>query len=181
MIRVRDRLILLALGVIFVAFGIYMIFTIVEDHRFINGDFVSWLEAEAVIDDCRAGIVDLTRSGKEYIYTIRYEYTVSFNTSMGWVSYENTADNQVRQTSPDLTIDAFQQIASGNAGTVSYDPENPEDFRWGSKDNIAKAASNPMRILFCIVLLAGSGLVMWLAIRPLLRQKEKLAWHEIPE
>ena len=178
MMRFRDRMLLLALGALFLALGIYTIFSIIEEHRFVTGEFVGWIEADATIEDYQASITDCVKTRKEYTYYIQYEYTVSFDTPAGRVSVHNSMVNQERRASPGLTADSFAPLVTGEAGALSYDPENPEDYRWGRKDDITKAASSPLRILICAVFIAGSAMIIWLAIRPLIKKKEKNLWHE---
>jgi len=178
MMKLRDRVLLLALGGVFLVLGIFTMSSIIEERRFVNGDFIQWIQTDATIDDYQVSIDSREPSRKEYIYTLRYDYTVNFETSEGWVRIHNSIESQEKRASPDLTTDSFAPMIIGEVNPLSFNPDDPEDYRWGSKDDITKAASNPMRILICAVFIVGSVLLIWLAIRPFIKKKEKLAWHE---
>ena len=181
MIRVRDRLLLVVLGVIFLALAVYSIYSLIEERRFVTGDFVGWAESNATVEDSRISILGITSSGKDFVYSLRYEYKVSFDTAAGRVIFDYSIDNQEKRAESNLSADDFRPINAGDAGTVSYDPGNPEDYRWGNKAAITKNATNPTRFLICIALIAGSGLIIWIAIRPFINKKEKRPWHETDE
>lgn len=177
MIRIRDRLLLMAFGALFIALGIYTVFMYIAENRFISGGFSEWIEIDATIDDYRAVITDCVKSGKNYVYNIRYEYTFSFDTDKGRVSCETSIESREMRDDPNLSEETFRNLMTWSATTISYNPEDPEDNRWGSKDGIIENATNPLRFLICGALVVGGAIVLWLAVRPLLNQKSKESWH----
>ena len=180
MIRIRDRLLLIVFGALFIALGIYTMFVYIAENRFIKGEFSDWIEIDATIDDYRAVITDCVKSGKNYVYNISYEYTFSFDTAKGRVSYDTSIESREERAEPSLPAESFQNLMSWSATTICYNPDNPEDNRWGSKDDIIQVATNPLRFLVCGVLIAGGAIVLWLAVRPLLNQKSENSWHGTP-
>jgi hypothetical protein len=181
MIRMRDRVMLLAFGLVFVALSIFASSSFFEDRRFIYEKFGAWIETDAVIDNYEVTVSEPAVSGRDYIFTIRYEYTVSFTTAAGRVSYFRSTESSERRSSPDNTVDTAGTILPGTVRTLCYDPENPEENRWGGKDEIIKAATSPLRIIVCQGLGVIGLLTIWLAIKPIVREKfQKNSWHGAP-
>ena len=179
---IRDRLLLLIFGLLFVAFGIITALSLYEERSFINGAFNDWIETDAVIGDYMVTVSEPVKSGRDYKYTVKYEFTISFDTADGRISLERSVESNERTTTPEDIDDTFYAVPPGSVRTLCYDPAKPEDNRWGGKDDIIKAATSPLRLLMCFLLGAIGLFIIWLAIKPLVQEKlQKKTWHGTQE
>ena len=171
MVRLRDRLMLLCFGLIFVILSILTLSSAFEDRRFIDEKFGTWLETEAVIDDYNVTVSGPTISGRYYDYVVKYEYTISFNTDAGKVSYLRSTENTERKTSMEEADETYYTVPSGTVRTLCYDPANPDDNRWGSREEIIQDAKSPFRILMLFGVGAIGLVTIWLALKPIIKEK----------
>lgn len=171
MIRMRDRIMLLAFGLIFIIMSVFASSSLFEERRFIKEQFTKWIETDAVFDDYKVTVSEPTASGRYYIFTVRYEYTISFMTAGGRVSYTKSDETSEKRSSPDASADEYGSIPPGTVRTLCYNPDNPDDNRWGGKDEIIKSATSPLRIIVCFGIGVIGLLIIWLALKPIIREK----------
>jgi len=182
MTRLRDRYLLLLFGAIFVVIGIIAFFIFIDERRFIREEFSAWIETDAVVDDYRVIGTDYSQSGGDYIYVVDFLYTISFDTAVGRISYDKPGESSGKSSTQSYPEDYYNTLPPGTVITICYDPANPEGYRHGSRDDITRAAMDPLRFLISPVVCALGVLGILWAYRPVLkgRKQQTDTWSGSP-
>ena len=152
------------IGLFFVLIGGFLIFTQIPEKQFVKKELPNWTETTAEIKDSVIRSEKISSDKDEdgyYSYSVIYDLTVVFYTDNGEVSFEKSDRITGETRSGSIPSSERDKIyKSGQKVNICYDPKNPAEFRFGTKDRITAEANIPFVVLIPAGLCFAVGLLM---------------------
>jgi hypothetical protein len=152
-------------GVLFVLAAIGLVVIYVNSNKFATNELPVWIETTALINDAWVTDVEIDSFQKEspYDYRVVFSYIITFATEAGAVTFENRYANTGSTTStttvPDSAYDIFRP---GDMLNITYNPNNPESYHFGTKSEVEASFRSATPLLFVSILgLIGVSLLLF--------------------
>ena len=157
-------LVIIGAGLVFIAGGVCIMLFHISENRFVDTELPDWKDAYATIEDAwitREHIDSMEDSSGRREYKVAYEYIISFMTSKGQITLHDTRENSGKTEDDTIPRSAYNIFEPGEELAICYNPGNPENYRFGSKqENTARAKSPVMPILAAVFCLIGISAII---------------------
>ena len=165
-------LIIISAGLLFIGGGVLFALFHISENRFADTELPDWADAYATIEDARVTgeHIDVMEDSNGFRdYRVSYSYTITFMTSKGKVTFQDSGTNSGRTDGNSIPLSAYEIYKPGEEYAICYNPGEPKNYRFGSKaENTARAKSPVMPILSAVFCLIG---VCAIVVGPLLVKK----------